>query len=173
MWLPLLQEALAKEGRFRWPLRGTSMWPTLPDECEIELVPLVFPARLGELIVFVVDDTLIAHRLVRRANGYWIAQGDHRLGPDRPVPPDQVVGRVVAAYQNNHRCWPGRFSPMWRVLWLARYQALRGSRRVAQRASGRVTWLSGWYWISAASFVKCTCHSRPGTRLWRRATRRF
>ncbi len=128
IWLPLLREALDKEGRFRWPLRGNSMWPTLPAECEIELGPLVSPVRLGELIVFVVDDTLIAHRLVRRAGGYWIAQGDHRLGPDRPVPPDQVLGRVLAAYQNNRRCWPRRFSDVGRAVWLARYQALRFMR---------------------------------------------
>jgi phage repressor protein C with HTH and peptisase S24 domain len=135
-WLPLLREALAKEGRFRWPLRGNSMWPTLPAECEIELAPLAFPVRPGELIVFVVDDTLIAHRLVRRTGHYWIAQGDHRLAPDRPLRPDQVVGRVIAAYQNNRRCWPRRFSPLWRVAWLTRYQALRAAR--AARAAWRI-----------------------------------
>ncbi len=124
-WLPLLKEALAKEGRFRWPLRGTSMLPTLPAECEIELVPLLPPVRLGELIVFVVDDTLIAHRLVRRTGKHWIAQGDHRLAPDRPVLPDQVLGRVLAAYQDNRRCWPGRRAAVSRLVWLARYHVLR------------------------------------------------
>ena len=124
-WLPLLQEALAKEGRFRWPLRGNSMLPTLPVECEIDIVPLSPPVHLGELIVFVVDDTLIAHRLVRRTGQYWIAQGDHRLSPDRPVLPDQVLGRVLAAYQDNRRCWPGRWPTASRLVWLARYQALR------------------------------------------------
>ena len=133
-WLPLLQEALAQEGRFRWPLRGNSMWPTLPIECEIELEPLVPPVRLGELIVFVLDDTLIAHRLVRRTNAHWIAQGDHRRGPDRPVPPDRVLGRVVAAYQNGRRCWPRRCESLWRVLWLARYQVLRVARSIWWRA---------------------------------------
>ena len=107
-WLPLLREALMKEGGFRWPLHGDSMLPTLPVECEIELVPLPAALRLGELIVFVIDDTLIAHRFVRRMGNYWIAQGDHRLAPDRPLHPDQVVGRVIAAYQNNRRCWPRR-----------------------------------------------------------------
>lgn len=124
-WLPLLREALAQAGRFRWPLRGNSMLPTLLAECEIEVGPLPSPVRLGELIVFVVDDTLIAHRLVRRAGDYWIAQGDHRLAPDRPLHPDQVLGCVLAAYQNNRRCWPRRFSPARRIVWLARYQALR------------------------------------------------
>jgi hypothetical protein len=129
-WLPLLQEALVKEGRFCWPLRGSSMWPTLPIECQIELEPLTLPVRLGELIVFVADDTLIAHRLVRRTSAYWIAQGDHRRGPDRALPPDRVLGRVVAAYCDGHRCWPGRFESAWRVMWLARYQVLRVARAV-------------------------------------------
>ena len=39
-WTPLLREALAREGRFRLSLRGTSMLPTLPVECEIEVAPL-------------------------------------------------------------------------------------------------------------------------------------
>lgn len=136
-WLPLLKEALAREGCFRWPLRGNSMLPTLPAECEIELAPLTPPVRLGELIVFVVDDTLIAHRLVRRTRQYWIAQGDHRLAPDRPVPLDQVVGRVLAAYQHDRRCWPSRYSGVWRGVWLARYQVLRLARamwRIARSA---------------------------------------
>ena len=132
-WLPLLQEALAQEGRFRWPLRGDSMWPTLPSACEIELAPLNAVTHLGELIVFVIDDTLIAHRLVRRMNGYWIAQGDNRLAPDRPVPPERVLGRVVAAYQNDRQCWPGRFFALERIVWLARYHILRVPRGLRHR----------------------------------------
>lgn len=34
-WLPLLREVLAREEQFRWRLRGTSMLPTLPPECEL------------------------------------------------------------------------------------------------------------------------------------------
>jgi hypothetical protein len=135
-WLPLLREALAKEGHFRWPLHGNSMLPTLPADCEIELAPLSPSVKLGELIVFVAGDTLIAHRLVRRTGGYWIAQGDHRLVPDRPIRPDQVVGCVRAAYQNNRRCWPRRFSSVWRLIWLARHHGLRVLRvgwRIGQK----------------------------------------
>jgi hypothetical protein len=40
---------------------------------------------------------------------------------------------VVAAYHHQRRCWPGRFEPIWRVLWLARYQVLRGARAVWRR----------------------------------------
>ena len=74
------------------------MRPTLPVECDIEIVPLPAQTPLGALIVFVIDDTLIAHRLVRRSGGRWIAQGDGRLGPDRPLEPSQILGLVSAAH---------------------------------------------------------------------------
>ena len=90
-----MREALEREGVFRFPLRGASMRPTLPVECDIEIVPLPAQTPLGALIVFVIDDTLIAHRLVRRSGGRWIAQGDGRLGPDRPLAPSQILGMVV------------------------------------------------------------------------------
>ena len=143
-WLPLLREALAKEGHFRWPLHGNSMLPTLPADCEIELVPLSPPVKLGELIVFVAGDTLIAHRLVRRTGGYWIAQGDHRLVPDRPIRPDQVLGRVRGGLSEQP---PLLAAPFFAGVasglasatsWLARAACC-----LAHRAEGGVAWLIG------------------------------
>ena len=127
-WLPLLREALEREGVFRFPLRGSSMRPTLPAECDIEIVPLPSQTPLGALIVFVIDDTLIAHRLVRRSGGRWIAQGDGRLGPDRPLESSQVLGLVSAAHQNGRRCWPTGASRMLTLFWVARHWALRPVR---------------------------------------------
>ena len=97
-WTPLLREALAREGRFRLPLRGTSMLPTLPVECEIEVAPLSQRAPLGSLVVFAAGDILVAHRLVRRAGGRWVMQGDGRRVPDPPAEAGQILGVVVAAY---------------------------------------------------------------------------
>ncbi len=127
-WLPLLRESLAREGRFRWPLRGTSMTPTLPPDCEVEIVPLPSVVPLGALIVFGDGDALIVHRLVRRAAGCWITQGDGRLGSDRPLAPEQALGVVVAAYRAGERCWP---TPLTRIaipFWLARHRVLRMAR---------------------------------------------
>jgi hypothetical protein len=138
-WLPLLREALGCEGHFRWPLRGTSMAPTLPTECEIEMVPLPLDVRLGDLIVFVDGDTLVAHRLVRRASGNrWVTQGDGRLGPDRPLDPAQVLARVTIAYTGGRRCWPSAFSYLAAPLWVARHHLLR-PLRLAWRAWRRLT----------------------------------
>jgi hypothetical protein len=141
-WLPLLRDALAREGSFRFPLRGASMRPTLPVDCEIEIVPLPAAVPLGALIVFVAGDTLIAHRLVRRTQGRWIAQGDGRLGPDRPLEPEQVLGMVSAAYRDGRRCWP---TPLFRPLaafWVARHWALcplRFTSCIARRSLAKLT----------------------------------
>lgn len=139
--LPLLREALAKEGAFRCPLRGDSMRPTLPSVCEIEIVPLPARVPLGTLIVFMAGDTLIAHRLVRREGSAWIAHGDARLGPDAPVAPEQVLGVVTAAYAGGRRCWPPRYAGPPATFWVARHWALwtlRFLRRLVRRSVIRV-----------------------------------
>ncbi len=133
VWLPLIRQALAAEGRFRFPLAGDSMRPTLPVQCEIEIAPLLGPPGLGELIVFVVDDVLVAHRLVRRSAHELIAQGDNRLGPDRPLLPDQVLGRVISAYVNKSCVWPGPAERLAARVWIARHHALRGARWIARK----------------------------------------
>ena len=104
------------------------MRPTLPVECDIEIVPLPSQTPLGSLIVFVIDDTLIAHRLVRRSRGRWIAQGDGRLGPDRPLEPSQILGLVSAAHQDGRECWPTTTSRLLTAFWVARHWALRPAR---------------------------------------------
>ena len=133
VWLPLLREALAAEGRFRLPLRGNSMRPTLPAHCEIDVQPLVRQPRLGELLVFVVDDALVAHRLVRRRGDVLIAQGDNRLSPDRPLLFHQVLGRVMAAHVDGARAWPKTAERFVAWYWITRHHVLRGMRWVARK----------------------------------------
>ncbi len=133
--LPLLQEGLQREGRFRWRLRGTSMQPTFPPDCEIEIIPL--PSRrpqLGDVLVFLSGDVLVAHRLVRRAGRQWITQGDGRLGPDPPLRPEQVLGQVASASVNGQRFWPRRAETTRAAWWVARYHLLRPIR-------------VGWRWL--------------------------
>lgn len=127
-WLPLLREALAHEGRFRFPLRGASMRPTLPVACEIEIAPQPSCVPLGSLVVFANGDALVAHRLVRRKGDVWITQGDGRLAPDRPLAQAQVLGVVTAAHRDGRRIWPGAAEGVVRWFWLARYHLLRPLR---------------------------------------------
>jgi hypothetical protein len=125
-WVPLLLEVLNRQGHCRWPLRGHSMRPTLPADCEIDVAPLPTRVPLGALIVFANGDALVAHRLVRRAGNAWIAQGDNRRSPDRALNPAQVLGVVRAAYlPNQQQCWPSTFSGALAWFWIARYHMLR------------------------------------------------
>jgi hypothetical protein len=113
------------------------MRPTLPTACELEIVPLPAQAPLGVLIVFLINDTLIVHRLVRRSGGRWIAQGDGCLAPDRPLEPSQVLGMVAAAHQDGRRCWPTAASRALTLFWVARHWALRPAL-AARRALRRI-----------------------------------
>lgn len=129
--LALLHEALQRDGRFRWPLNGSSMRPTFPSTCEIEIVPLPPSSpRLGDVLVFMSRDVLIAHRLVRRAGPHWITQGDGRLGPDPPLRPDQVLGQVAIARQNGQRFWPRAGEKARATWWVTRHHLLRPARAV-------------------------------------------
>ena len=128
-WVPLLQEVIRAEGHCRWPLRGDSMRPTLPADCEIDVVPLPPRVPLGSLVVFANGDTLVAHRLVRRAGGKWIAQGDNRRSPDGALNPAQVLGLVDAAYTpDQRRCWPPPFPGALAWFWVTRYHIYRAVR---------------------------------------------
>lgn len=127
--LALLHEALSREGRFRWRLHGSSMQPTFPVDCEIEIAPL--PAagpRLGDVLVFMSGDALIAHRLVRRTDTHWITQGDGRLAPDPPLRPEQVLGQVAAASHAGQPFWPRTAKKKRAAWWVARYHLLRPVR---------------------------------------------
>lgn len=135
--LSLLREGLDREGRFRWRLIGTSMWPTLPPGCEVEIVPLPPDGpRIGDVVVFLDRNTLIAHRLVRRCGDLWITQGDGRLGPDPSLRSEQLVGRVAAAWQDGRAVWPRREEKLWATVWVARYHLLRPVRFVYRWVRG-------------------------------------
>jgi hypothetical protein len=132
-WLPLLQEALAREGRARLPLRGDSMLPTLPLACEIEVAPLGREPRPGELLVFALGAGLVAHRLTAQRGAAWIAQGDNRRAPDPPLPRDQVLGRVVAAFDGERQVWPRRGERIRATRWVGRARLWQAARRLLRR----------------------------------------
>lgn len=133
-WLPLLQESLTRAGAFHWQLSGQSMEPTLPDGCQIEIVPASGRLSLGSLVVFAAGSSLVAHRLVYRSGRYLVAQGDARREPDRWLAPQQIVGRVVAARCDGRPVWPGRGEGVVRWRWIGRAWALAALRRLRRLA---------------------------------------
>ena len=130
-WLLLLRSTLAHGEHFRWPLQGTSMRPTLPPGCLIEIAPLPNLPRLGDIVVFFAGGALVAHRLVQRHGDTWITQGDGRPGADRPQAATLALGVVIGAFRTDgRRFWPGRFSHAQAGWWIARYHLLKNLRRI-------------------------------------------
>lgn len=105
-----LSEALLDEGygvRFR--AGGTSMQPAIEDGDAITVTPVALTdVRRGDVLLYRHNRRIIAHRVVDiRTTGTEIAafvlRGDAKTACDRPVAPDQILGRVVAI-ERGGRC---------------------------------------------------------------------
>jgi signal peptidase I len=86
--------------RFRAP--GRSMYPTIKEDETITVQP-VAPSviKMGEIILYLLEGVVIAHRVVRIEQGEdggsrFIARGDASGVADEPVEPAQVLGKVVS-----------------------------------------------------------------------------
>ncbi|MCO6452366.1 MAG: S24/S26 family peptidase [Caldilineales bacterium] len=106
-----------------WQVQGDSMSPTLPDSCAIEVLPLNQKPEIGAIVVFIRDDEMVAHRLVRFKREYWLTQGDGHSLPDRPIPPLSVIGQVTKVFIGEREFCIAAWRTRWR--WIGRYHALR------------------------------------------------
>ena len=83
----------------RMMVRGSSMRPSLGPG-SLAAVERVSAAdvRVGNVIVFRDDDGQpVMHRVISTRNGI-VTQGDNLICPDGVVPPERVVGKVVARW---------------------------------------------------------------------------
>ena len=93
-------DSLLKDGRttlFR--MHGNSMYPIL-KEGDVGMVQQCDPSKLcvGDIVVFKLKDTYIAHRLIRiQKNGaltYFTARGDKNLFNDPPFTAEALAGQI-------------------------------------------------------------------------------
>lgn len=81
-------------------VEGNSMYPTLHDG-DVVLLVGAKPSdlKVGDIIVYKSGGKYIIHKIIsieiRNGKYYFITQGENNPLPDRPVPEDSVVGRVV------------------------------------------------------------------------------
>jgi len=80
------------------PVTGGSMFPALRAGWELVVDHGTAAPPFGSLIVFLDQGLLVAHRVVgRTAAGHSLTKGDALIYMDRrPVPPERILGRVVA-----------------------------------------------------------------------------
>ena len=95
---------LAAEHGLRFAARGRSMWPLLrPGDFTIA-EPLTGAPRQGDVLVYRAGTQLVAHRFIGTfSDGRLRLHGDFVLDEDPPLPPADVLGRVVAIERDGRR----------------------------------------------------------------------
>lgn len=81
---------------------GNSMLPIIEDN---SLIKVVFPGQIGEGdIVLFYDkrsDSIVAHRIIKIINGFFITCGDNFFIPDLEVTREQMIGKVIESEKYN------------------------------------------------------------------------
>jgi len=104
---PTPDDSLLKDGRttlFR--MHGNSMYPIM-REGDVGMVQQCDPEKLrvGDIVVFRLKDTYIAHRLLRiQKNGaltFFTARGDKNLFNDPPFTAEAIAGQIVQITRGN------------------------------------------------------------------------
>src|ERR1700681_2066122 len=96
----VIEEALATGTMVQFRAAGTSMYPTIRDG-EIITISGVSTDEVvpGDVLLCRHEKRVLAHRVVavtlRGTDRFFELRGDAKLGRDRPVAADAVVGKVV------------------------------------------------------------------------------
>lgn len=96
----LVEEQLAAGQQVKIALKGTSMLPTLCEEDNIVLEPLIGEPAIGDVLLFRVNGGHIVHRFIRRENDRYILQGDNNYTTEE-VGRDGLLARLVAVERPN------------------------------------------------------------------------
>lgn len=124
----------ARNGPLWVPVSGVSMGPRYAAAARVLVSPMDRAPRLGEIWVFCMGGTLVAHRfLVRRRSGLVFA-GDAMRHVDAPVLPASLVGRVVSI-DGPEGHWRPRARHAWAPVLLHARRAVR--KRVLRLGSPR------------------------------------
>jgi signal peptidase I len=120
-----------------WPVEGGSMWPLIREGDVAVIAHGERALRRGDVVAFRQAGQVVIHRLERlKEAGSLVTAGDTHIFADAPVPPGDVLGRVVAIQTPT-----GRYSLTSRRAqvtgWLtAVSRPLRAYRGLRQAAAG-------------------------------------
>ncbi len=105
----LVREELAQGALLRLRVSGQSMAP-LVERGDLVLVQRVTPAdlRRGDLLLVEQGGDFLVHRLVANDTHGVRTKGDKSSYADLPLPPQDVLGRVVAVERDGRRIELGR-----------------------------------------------------------------
>jgi signal peptidase I len=108
-FLHLATEILTRGEVLRFRARGGSMYPSIKNGDLVEVEPIqTSGVRLGDLVLCRYGGSrAVVHRVIRTSTQegviVLVTKGDSAPLPDRPVLPEQVLGRVVAIHKRAKR----------------------------------------------------------------------
>ncbi len=95
--LAALCELWRGAGREVWvTIQGRSMTPGIPPGSRLLLRCGPVEPRPGDILAYRREGVLLVHRVVRVEDGFLVLKGDANPDLDDPVPPEDVLGTVVA-----------------------------------------------------------------------------
>jgi hypothetical protein len=91
----LAAEVLQSYRELRLRVVGSSMLPAIWPGDILSILPCeIAEAAPGDIVLFMRQGRLFAHRVVSNASGYLVTRGDGVPDPDAPVKPGELIGRV-------------------------------------------------------------------------------
>jgi len=96
---------LEDDRQLEFRMKGYSMFPLLrPDDKGVVRKCRHDEVKPGDIIVFYQNNSLVAHRLIRRKGDQLIAKGDKNSYTDAPVDSNRLVGKLIQ-YERNGRIY--------------------------------------------------------------------
>ena len=96
-------ESLDKFGFVEQRATGSSMMPFIKSGDKILIVKKIRRLTKGEIGLFLLEDTLVLHRVKKVEKDGYLFSGDNRYRSDGFIQESQVVGRLIAIYKKSKK----------------------------------------------------------------------
>ena len=116
----LASEVLQRFGQLRLRVTGASMLPAIwPGDVVTIRSSRLSDVSPGDLVLFHRDRRFFVHRVLEVCGNSLLTRGDSVLGPDPPVSPDELLGRVISITGAGATRTPSQLGPVGYVVALA------------------------------------------------------
>lgn len=113
-----IRDAINKYGKFRFMVRGVSMFPFLIEGDEV-IIEKVFSEDLqkGDIAMYIRDNLMIVHRIIKvyttkQGRRLFIFRGDNLRYDDQPVWEEDVMGKATKVIRGDLEFTPPSFHPL-------------------------------------------------------------
>lgn len=76
-----------------------SMSPTI-EKGDMIFVKLDTDYKVGDIVSFKDNDSIITHRIIEKNDNYYVTQGDANNVADKPIKEDQIIGKTIKTFSH-------------------------------------------------------------------------